>query len=145
MIDGLDTTLLVELELCESPGHEAARRFLERRVLSGEETLALAPQVIGEFIHVVTDPRRFASPLPMDEAIRRSDFWWQAREVRRVHPSSESVDRALRLMERHHLGRKRILDTLLAATYLCAGIHRIVTTNARDYSTFEEITPVIPR
>jgi hypothetical protein len=35
-------------------------------------------------------------------------------------------------MADHQLGRKRLLDTLLAATYSAAGITSIVSTNARD-------------
>ena len=36
----------------------------------------------------------------------------------------------------HSLGRRRILDTLLAATYRCAGITAIISSNARDYHLF---------
>ena len=36
----------------------------------------------------------------------------------------------------HDLGRKRLLDTLLAATYYRGGVTRIVTSNARDYRVF---------
>ena len=36
----------------------------------------------------------------------------------------------------HNLGRKRILDTYLAATYSSAGIRRIASSNGRDFSVF---------
>jgi hypothetical protein len=47
------------------------------------DRLALAPQALAEFIHVVTDPRRFAQPLRMDEARHVARQWWTAREVGR--------------------------------------------------------------
>ena len=34
------------------------------------------------------------------------------------------------------IGRNRILDTLLAATYAAAGITAVVTSNTRDYHSF---------
>jgi hypothetical protein len=39
-------------------------------------------------------------------------------------------------MNTYRLGRKRILDTLLGATYLAAGITSLMTTNSRDFRTF---------
>jgi len=38
------------------------------------EPLALAPQVLTEFVHGVTDPRRFAFPLSMEVALERVDI-----------------------------------------------------------------------
>jgi hypothetical protein len=39
-------------------------------------------------------------------------------------------------MREHQLGRKRLLDTRLAATYRAAGIAKILSSNARDFTTF---------
>ncbi len=39
-------------------------------------------------------------------------------------------------MTEHKLGRKRMLDTMLAATYFANGITTIVTSSARDYRGF---------
>jgi hypothetical protein len=47
-------------------------------------------------------------------------------------------------LTRLSLGRKRLLDTLLAATYRQAGVHSLLTTNAADvgvFGTFVCITP----
>ncbi len=60
---GVDTTFLVQLELVELPAHKSAHELLHREILSPQVPLALAPQVLAEFIHVVTDSRRFRRPL----------------------------------------------------------------------------------
>lgn len=60
---GVDTTFLIQLELIELPAHLAAHELLQREILQPQVPLALAPQVLAEFIHVVTDPRRFQKPL----------------------------------------------------------------------------------
>jgi len=39
-------------------------------------------------------------------------------------------------MSAFNLGRKRLLDTMLAATYFSHGVHAILSSNARDYATF---------
>jgi len=37
-------------------------------LLATRDLIAIAPQVLAEFIHVATDPRRFAQPLDMTAA-----------------------------------------------------------------------------
>lgn len=135
MTYGIDTTFLVQLEVQGAPGHGPARSWLQKAVEGGIQ-LALAPQVLTEFIHVATDPARFERPLSMPAAARRADDWWHAREVRQIHPDANAVSLFFDWIEKHRLGRKRLLDTMLAATYFAQGFTDIVTSNARDYSTF---------
>lgn len=133
---GLDTTFLVQVEVQETDAHDAALEVLRREVLGRGRKAALAPQVLSEFVHVVTDRRRFERPLSMAQALAKARFWWSAAEVERVFPDDQAVGRFLAWMQEHGLGRRRLLDTLLAATYHRSGVTRIVTSNARDYSMF---------
>jgi predicted nucleic acid-binding protein len=133
---GVDTTFLVQLELVELPAHKAAHAFLQRQILRPQVPLALAPQVLAEFIHIVTDPRRFQKPLAAGEAVAKARFWWNAAEVRRLFPSSESTVLFLDWMQRHQLGRKRILDTQLAAIFWTAGVRQVLTANPADFQLF---------
>jgi predicted nucleic acid-binding protein len=140
---GIDSTFLVQAEVLEHPRHDAARLRLEE-LLKAQDTLVLAPQVLAEFIHIVTDPGRFSSPLRMDQATERAESWWNAREVVHAFPDHESVLLFLRWMQEHRLGRKRLLDTLLAATFFSHGVRSILSSNIRDYGVFgcfEVITP----
>lgn len=133
---GADTTFLVELEVQEHPAHASARALLQREVLDARVPLALAPQVLAEFIHIVTDPRRFQKPLTMAEAIAKTRFWWDASEVRHVLPTDDSTRVALDWLQQHQLGRKRILDTQLAASLWTTGVRRLVTSNPDDFRLF---------
>ena len=139
---GLDTTFLVHLEVQEAEAHAAAMEVLRRDILGRDREAALAPQVLAEFVHVVTDPRRFERPLSMAQALAKANFWWNAGEVERVFPDEQVVRRFLAWMQEHRLGRKRLLDTLLAATYYESGITRVVTSNARDYRVFGVFDPI---
>lgn len=135
MTCGIDTTFLVHLEVRSAPGHDAARAWLRETVESGTR-LALAPQVLTEFVHVATDPARFERPLSMAAAAQRADDWWNAREVLQVQADAAAVSAFFDWLTKHRLGRKRLLDTMLAATYFAQGVTDIVTSNARDYSIF---------
>ena len=142
MTHGIDTDFLVAAEIREHPFHGPADALLEWLLADGHD-LAIAPQTLAEFIHVVTDPRRMPQPLSMSEAIRRADDWWQAAEVVRVFPDGETVTDFLAWLSRHGLGRKRLLDTLLAASFRRAGVNRLITNNERDFSVlggFEIVT-----
>lgn len=140
---GADTTFLVQLELVELPAHKAAHELLQREILQPQVPLALAPQVLAEFIHVVTDPRRFQKPLTAEEAVAKARFWWNATEVQHVFPTNESAVLFLDWMQRHQLGRKRILDTQLAASLWTAGVRQIITANPADFQIlgFQLLTP----
>ena len=105
-------------------------------MLDGGDELALAPQVVSEFLHVVTDARRFQRPLTMDQALDKAKFWWGAKEVTHVYPTAESTVLFIEWVSRHGLGRKRLLDTQLAATFWAAGVRRVFTSHARDFSIF---------
>jgi predicted nucleic acid-binding protein len=135
MTYGVDTTFLVEVEATESTGHNAASAWL-RTAIRKEDRLALAPQVLAEFVHVVTDSARFNRPLDTSAAVARAAAWWTGAEVRQVYPNEAAIRLFLDWMRQHRLGRKRILDTMLAATYFANGVTEIVTTNARDYAIF---------
>jgi predicted nucleic acid-binding protein len=137
MTCGVDTTFLVQLEVRSAPGHGHARSWLREAVESGAR-LALAPQVLTEFVHVATDAARFERPLSVPAAAQRANDWWNAREVQQVHADANAVSVFFDWLEKHRLGRKRLLDTMLAATYFAHGLTDIVTSNARDYSIFGE-------
>lgn len=133
---GVDTSFLVGLSIREHPAHPRCWELFESEIRGREASVGLSSQVLTEFAHVVTDPRRFSRPLSMPQALEIVQDWWQAMECRPVTPSAEAVSVFLDWMSRYRLGRKRLLDTMLAASYHSAGIRRIATTNWRDFRTF---------
>jgi predicted nucleic acid-binding protein len=134
---GLDTSVLVASVILEHPAHAAAWRLFETELRGRDGSFALAPQVVTEFAHVVTDPRRFERPLAMDEALSLAGQWWHARECRQVTTGSDAAAIFSDWVTLHALGRKRLLDTMLAASYRAAGVTRIATTDWRDFTVFE--------
>jgi predicted nucleic acid-binding protein len=143
MIHGLDTGFLVAAEVIEHTDQVRARQILARLVAAGDR-IAIAPQILAEFIHVVTDPRRFAQPLNMAEAQQIAQQWWTAREVEHVFPNETATQQFFVWQSQFSLGRKRLLDTFLAATYHQAEIRSILTTNPSDFDTFGVFTCITP-
>jgi predicted nucleic acid-binding protein len=143
MTHGIDTGFLVAAEVAEHPAHQSARRILQEMRTAGD-SIALTSQVLAEFIHVVTDPKRFAQPLEMSAALSRAELWWSSPEVIPLSPATGSARYFFEWMRLHRLGRKRILDTLLAASFREAGIHSILTTNERDFTVLGGFQCIVP-
>jgi predicted nucleic acid-binding protein len=141
MTYGVDTDFLVAAEIRDHPFHHGADSLLRSLVRAGHD-FAVAPQILAEFIHIVTDAKRMPKPLSMSEAIARAECWWQAAEVVRVFPDGQVVNDFLAWVTRHQLGRKRLLDTMLAATLHQAGVKALITNNQRDYNAFGIFTLV---
>jgi predicted nucleic acid-binding protein len=143
MIHGMDTSFLVVLEMREHTDHWPARNALTRWLIAGDR-LAIAPEVLSEFIHVVTDSRRFTQSLSMPEACRLAEQWWTSKDVVQVFPNDAALRQFFAWLKQFSLGRKRLLDTLLAATYHQAGITSILTTNPADFMLFGNFTCITP-
>ena len=139
---GLDTSFLVALSIAEHTDHVRAHTLF--RATATDELFALTPDVLAEFIHAVTDPCRFPQPFSMPAALDDARAWWTARNVHRLAGTTESVTLCLEWMERHQLGRKRILDTMLAATLYSAGVRRLFTLNAEDFRVFGVFELLVP-
>lgn len=133
---GVDTSYLIGLAVREHPAHGACWTLFEGEIRGGDATMAMAPQVLAEFCHVVTDSRRFEHPLTMCDALEVCEQWWNSRECRPVVVDAEAGALFLTWMSELKLGRKRLLDTLLAASYHCAGVQRLATTDWRDFATY---------
>ena len=142
MTYGIDTDFLVAVEILEHPFHQSAYKLLNS-ILEQGGNFALAPQILTEFVHVVTDERRLKIPMLINEALSHAEHWWRAQEVVHVFPTMESTVDFIDWMRQHRLGRKRLLDPMLAAAYFHRGVRRIITNNASDFRVFGvfEIVP----
>jgi predicted nucleic acid-binding protein len=136
---GFDTSFLVAAEVAEHPEHAAVWQRITQLRAQGAR-FGLTTPVLAEFVHIVTDARRFTQPLTMAEALIKARVWWEAAEVEHVTANDEAVRWFLEAMAKHQLGRKRILDTMLAATYRGAGITSLLTLNGADFAVFGEFS-----
>lgn len=140
---GLDCNILVQLALADHPANSATVAAVQAEARRAG-SLVFPPLVVTEFLHVVTDDRRFAPPLTMIEALDWIEEFLANPSVSLLQPTQESLLQTLRWMREFNLGRKRILDTHLAAVLHTAGARRLLTSNPDGFAVFgvlEIITP----
>lgn len=140
---GLDCNILLQLAFDEHPAHEKTLSAVRTETLQSAK-LVCSSSVITEFLHVVTDARRFSPALTMPEALEWTDWFLLNPKVQLVAPTNDSLRQTLDWMRQFNLGRKRILDTHLAASLHTAGVGRLLTSNERDFQifgVFEIVTP----
>ncbi len=145
MIQAVDTDVLVYTHLPATAEQERVRRFLHSRLAAPRVTLAVTPMVLHELVHVITDPRRFDPPVTMSEALAIARLYIGRSNITCLAPDEEALADAFTLLEHHQLGRKRIADTLLAATLLRHGVSEIITCNTADFAPFDGLKVVDPR
>jgi predicted nucleic acid-binding protein len=140
---GLDCNILVQLALQDHPANGATVAAVQAEVQRGNR-LVFPPLVLDEFLHVITDERRFSPPLTMLEALDWVESFLANPAVGVLEPTPASVPLTLAWLRQFNLGRKRILDTHLAAALHTAGVRRLLTSNPKDFAVFgvlEIITP----
>ncbi len=133
---GVDTSFLVGLTAEEHTSHHACWELFDGEIVGKPASMAVAAQVLTEFCHVITDKRRFERPLPMAAALDLCEQWCHAEESRVVVADAEVGAVWLVWMHELRLGRKRLLDTMLAAIYYRAGVRRLASTNWRDFTSY---------
>src|SRR5436190_11824274 len=140
---GLDCNILVQLAFADHSANATTLAAVQTESEKGEK-LVLASLVVAEFLHVATDPRRFAPPLTMAEALDWIEEFLKNPAVSLLEPSQASMDQMLRWMRQFDLGRKRILDTQLAAVLHSNAVNRLLTSNPADFAVFGVLNIITP-
>jgi predicted nucleic acid-binding protein len=140
---GLDCNILVQLAFADHAANSKTIAAVQAETQKGEK-LVFPSLVVAEFLHVATDARRFAPPLTMTEALDWIGELLKSPAVSLLEPGQASMDQTLRWMRQFNLGRKRILDTQLAAVLHSSGVRRLLTSNPADFAVFGVLETVTP-
>jgi predicted nucleic acid-binding protein len=141
---GLDTNVLVYTHMPSLKDHERVRTYLSSQLNQSDTILVVTPSILHEFVHVVTDGKRFEPPVAMSEALAIARLYLRRTNVECLAMTEESLFYALELLERYNLGRKRIADTLLVATLHQNNVSELITCNPRDFEVFEDLKVIDP-
>jgi predicted nucleic acid-binding protein len=140
---GLDCNILVQLAFADHAANSKTIAAVQSETQKGEK-LVFPSLVVAEFLHVATDARRFAPPLTMAEALDWVEEFLKNPAVSLLEPSHASLEQTFRWMRQFDLGRKRILDTQLAAVLHSNGVRRLLTSNPADFAVFGVLECVNP-
>jgi uncharacterized protein len=141
---GIDSNVVIYAHVPSLTFHAQVRAFLLDHLRRADLRLVLTPLTLHEFVHVVTDPKRFAPPVTMSEAIAIARGYLGRSNVECVGVDEKAMLRALDLLEQHQLGGSRIADALLAATLLEHDVTELVTCNGADFAVFEGLIVIDP-
>ncbi len=138
----VDTNILVYARRSETPHHQKAAQLL-RSLATGSEPWVLPWPCIYEFLRVVTHPRLFRPPTPVEEA-------WQAVELLLESPSvvptaeGERHRQVLGELLRHSSVYGHLFhDAHIAALLIENGVHEIVTAD-EDFHRFPRLKVINP-
>ena len=134
---GIDTCFLIDLYWEDSPRNKNARVLFSKIANNESVKVAVYYNCFNEFLHVITDSKRFENPLSVSEAISVIDYWCDIDRVTVLYPDDTSFKRTLAWMNRYQLGRNRVNDTQMASCYLTSGVSTIITANPKDFEIFE--------
>jgi len=139
----LDSNILIYADQELSPFHIQAKALRDKGV-RGEIPLCVCPQVLLEFFAVVTNPRRVTNPLSPSEAMEEVKKYLRAKNILKIYPREDIIERIADLSQKHRITGSRIFDLKLVATMLSNGIRRLYTYNQDHFRDFEEIEVVVP-
>jgi predicted nucleic acid-binding protein len=140
---GLDCNILVQLAIADHPANAKTLAVVQSEIQKGTK-LVFPSLIVTEFLHVVTDDRRFAPPLTMSEALDWMEAFLANSAVSLLVATQASTDQTLQWMRQFNLGRKRILDTHFAAILHTSGVSRLLTSNPSDFTVFDVLETVTP-
>ncbi|HYE97988.1 MAG TPA: type II toxin-antitoxin system VapC family toxin [Planctomycetota bacterium] len=128
-----DVNVLVHAHREDSPHHTAARTWLER-ALADPEPLGLLDLVLSGFVRVVTHPRVFLTPTPLDLALEFTEHLRASPRAVRVQPGERHWGIFADLCRAARAKGNLIPDAFLAAAAVEAG--GIWVSTDREYARF---------
>jgi uncharacterized protein len=119
-----------------APGHEEYRRWLEG-VVRSDLAFGVAELVLSGFLRVVTHPRVFGPPTPIERALEFTDALRGQPNCVLVAPGSRHWSIFTELCRRVAARGNLVADAYLAALAIESGSEWVTTD--RDYSRFPEL------
>ena len=130
----VDTNILVYAVREDSLWHRAALACV-RELAEGESTWAITWPSIHEFLAVVTHPRIYKPPTPLDDAILQVDYWRESPSLRLLGEEEGYWEHLKSLVVPGKTVGPLIHDARIAAICRNCGVREIWTAD-RDYSRF---------
>jgi toxin-antitoxin system PIN domain toxin len=138
----VDTNILVYGHRGDSPWHAPAAANI-RALAEGTAAWAIPWPCVHEFLAIVTHPRIYKPPTPVDQAVAQVDAWLESPTLV-VIGEAESHWRALReLVLAGKVSGPPVHDARIAALCATHGVRTLWTAD-RDFSRFPALKTVNP-
>ncbi len=138
----LDTNLLVYAHRPEMPFHERAREALNEAA-AGPEPIAVPWPCVHEFLAVVSNPRIFREPTPIDVALDAVSRLRASASVALLAEGDGYFETLERIARTARLQGAIVHDARVAALCIFHGARALWSAD-RDFSRFPELNVVNP-
>lgn len=141
----VDTNVLVAFQRLEYPAHDRAVEVVTH-LAEGQEPWALPAPCLHEFLAVVTHPRIFKTPTPIDQALGAVSALLESPSVQVLTEGPTHWETLSRLIAAGHVAGPAVHDARIAAICLDHGVGELWTAD-RDFSRFPELktrNPLVP-
>jgi toxin-antitoxin system PIN domain toxin len=142
----VDTNLLVYAHREDSPFHARAFACLERLAAS-RAAWAIPWPCLHEFYAIVTHPRIYAPPTPLERALDQIDAWLESPSLALLSESGEHWPLLRGLIGSSRIAGTQVHDARIAALCLRHGVRELWSAD-RDFSRFPQLAvgnPLIDR
>jgi toxin-antitoxin system PIN domain toxin len=130
----VDSNLLVYAHREDSPWHHAAyARMVE--LAEGSAAWAIPWPCIHEFLSIVTHPRIYAPPTPLEKAIDQVDAWLESPNLVLLSESEDYWSQLRSILQAGRVSGPQVHDARIAALCQQHGVNELWTID-RDFSRF---------
>ena len=133
----LDTNILVYAHREESEWHERAAATVAGLAESAGEW-AIPWPCLHEFLAIVTHPRVFRTPTPLDLAVGQVDAWLEAPSLVVLSENGQYLESFRDILLSSRVAGPRVHDARVAALCVSHGIREIWSAD-RDFSMFHQV------
>lgn len=131
----VDTNVLVAAHRLDAPFSESARRTLGT-LAAGPAPWAIPWPCVHEFLAIVTHPRIFRTPTPIEQACDQVQAWMESPSLLLLAEDAELYWPALRRsVSASRIAGPRVHDARIATLCLTHGVSELLTAD-RDFSRF---------
>jgi uncharacterized protein len=133
----VDTNLLVYAHREDAPLHEAAIQRLTE-LAEGRTPWAIPWPCLHEFLAIVTHPRIFKPPTPLEAALDQVRAWLESPSLSLLAEASGYLDTLSGLLQAGHVAGAQVHDARIAALCLHHGVSLLWTAD-RDFGRFPSL------
>jgi len=138
----IDTNILVYAHRADSPFYDAASARMAE-LAEGAATWALPWPCVQEFLAIVTHPRIYAPPTPLNRAIDQVDAWLESPTLALIAESAAHWPTLRALIAGGRVAGPQVHDARIVALCRQHGVRELWSAD-RDFSRFAGLAVVNP-
>ena len=138
----VDSNILIYSQRKDSPFYEAADRELTK-LAEGGRVWAIPWPCLHEFLAIVTHPRIYQPPTPLDDALLQVEYWLESPRLELIGESGDYWPVLKELLHKGKITGPRIHDAKIIAICLQNGVKTLWSAD-RDFSRVEGLEIVNP-